>query len=246
MAAVVGEKRRSKPTPAELLAESRRQLEHHGPGFMVEPLEVWLERNPDAERPTIEEAEQIVRDLLADEDLSELSPVGKSNYGDRWLSLRETFGEQKAEKALQNWISASEHNLDCWNDLNSLSARLLRERQPLPDALQDWLADVCDSTRTRPKGKPGKPWYANENRDMWIGYAVTMLLHLGMNEKRNTYVSSKESACDAVANYLKTSQLTLSYGAVTYEAVVSIRSKLRKKSDRMPAPWEVWENPIKS
>ena len=29
-----------------------------------------------------------------------------------------------------------------------------------------------------------------------------------MTEKRNTYVSSKESACDSVANYLKTRNCT--------------------------------------
>ena len=43
-------------------------------------------------------------------------------------------------------------------------------------------------TSPRPKGRPGKHWYANDNRNMWIGSAVGMLLQLGMTATRTTRV----------------------------------------------------------
>ena len=82
----MAEQRQSKPTPAEILAASRTYLESQGPKSMAKPLGEWLERNPDADRPSIEEAEQIVRELLAlaDADLSELPPASKDFLWGEW------------------------------------------------------------------------------------------------------------------------------------------------------------------
>ena len=186
---------------------------------MVKPLREWLERNPDAERPSIEEAEQIVHDLLTGEDfcadLSELPPMSKDFLPSQWGLIREHF-PRRAGEALRNWIAASETNPVYWDSLKVVSARLLRDREPLPDALRVWLADMLEGNLARPKGRPGKRWYANDNRNMWIGYAVGMLLHLGMTATRTTRAPEnkdmrEESACDAVSNYLCSRELDLSY-----------------------------------
>ena len=215
---------------------------------MVKPLREWLERNPDADRPSIEEAEQIVRELLAlaDADLSELPPMSKDFLPSQWGLIREHF-PRRAGEALRNWIAASETNPVYWDSLKVVSARLLRDREPLPDALQGWLADMLEGNLARPKGRPGKRWYANDNRNMWIGYAVGMLLHLGMTATRTTRAPEnkdmrEESACDAVSNYLcslGSRELELSYGTV-----VSVWRSLRDDDGRLPLPWEAWEKPV--
>ena len=106
---------------------------------------------------------------------------------------------------------------------------------------------MLEGNLARPRGSPGKCWYANDNRNMWIGYAVGMLLHLGMTATRTTRVPEtrslkKESACDAVANYLcslGSRELELSYGTV-----VSAWRSLRNDDGRLPLPWEAWEKPV--
>ena len=215
---------------------------------MVKPLGEWLERNPDAERPSIGEAEQIVRELLADADLSELPPVHKDYIQSEWLSIRENSPRQTGA-ALENWTRASKTDPLYWDALKTISAGLLRDREPLPDALQGWLADMLEGNLARPKGRPGKPRYANDNRNMWIGHAVSMLLHLGMTATRTTRVPEtrslkKESACDAVSNYLcslGSRELELSYGTV-----VSAWSSLHDDDGYLPLPWEVLEKPSSS
>ena len=212
---------------------------------MVKPLREWLEHNPDAERPSIEEAEQIVRELLADVDLSELPPLSKDFLLSNWTWIKENSPRRTGE-AVQNWTLASKSDPVYWEALKALSARLLRDREQLPDALQDWLADMLEEELPRPRGRPGKHWYANDNRNMWIGYAVSMLAQLGMTATRTTRVPEiaplkKGSACDVVANYLRSRQLNLSY-----EGVASVWRSLRDDDGRLPPPWGVWEKPVPS
>ena len=71
----------------------------------VEPIREWRERNPGAECPTFEDAKRIVRELLADVDLSEIQPRGK-RIGLSWSSMRVEFGQDRADEALGNWILA--------------------------------------------------------------------------------------------------------------------------------------------
>ena len=212
---------------------------------MVKPLREWLERNPDAERPSIEEAEQIVRELLADADLSELPPASKDFLWGNWVWIKKNSPHHSGE-ALRNWIAASKRDPDYWNALKVLAARVLKERHRLPDSLRDWLADVLEGNLARPRGRPGKRWDANDNRNMWIGYAVSILTQLGMTATRTTRAPEnkemrEESACDAVSNYLfslGSRELKLKYGTV-----VSAWSSLRNDDGYLPPPWEAWEKP---
>ena len=229
----MAEQRQSKPTPAEILAATRRYLESQGPESTAEPLREWLERNPDAERPSIEEAEQIVRELLADADLSELPPMSKDFLWSRWVWIGKEFPHHSGE-ALRNWISASKRDPDYWDALKIFSARMLRGREPLPDALREWITEMLLENLTKPKGKPGRRPGTNDNHNMWIGHAVSMLLLLGMNGTRSRNARKKESACDAVKNYLCSCSMQLSY-----EAVVSAWRSLLQDDGHLPEPWEV-------
>ena len=206
----------------------------------VEPIREWRERNPGAECPTFEDAKRIVRELLADVDLSEIQPRGK-RIGLSWSSMRVEFGQDRADEALGNWIFASERDFDYWIALRMVAAELLRNHEPLPDALADWLAEVLEGKRTKPGRKPGKSWYAHNSRDIWIGYAVSMLSILGMSPTRNE-ASPHESACDAVSQVVgeRLSQ------SLSYAAVVSIWRKLRATDIHLPAPWEVWDQKLHS
>ena len=74
---------------------------------------------------------------------------------------------------------------------------------------------------------------------MWIDFAVSMLLHLGMTATRTTRTPEtrdirKESACDAVANHLQ----------LSYEAVVTVWQNLRDDDGWLPLPWEAWERSV--
>ena len=178
--------------------------------------------------------------------MSELPPASKDFLWKNWVGIRENF-PHRAGEALQNWISASKRDPDYWDALKVLAAGLLRDREPLPDALQGWLADMLEGNLARPRGRPGKHWYANDNRNMWIGYAVSMLTQLGMTATRTTRVPEtrslkKESACDAVSNYL--CSLGSRELGLSYEDVVSVWSSLHDDDGRLPLPWEAWEKPV--
>ena len=144
-----GEKR-SVRSPAEILAATRRELKSQGPKSVVEPLREWLERNPDAEQPSIGEAEQIVRELLAGANLSELPPASKDFLWHRWAWIREHF-PRRAGEALRNWISASKRDPDYWDALKVLSARMLRG--PLPVARCFTGMDYGDALRKSDQAK---------------------------------------------------------------------------------------------
>ena len=101
------------------------------------------------------------------------------------LRSKKEFPHQ-AGVALRNWISASKRDPDYWDALKALSARVLKERHRLPDSLRDWLVGALEGNLPRPKGRPGKRWDANDNRNMWIGHAVSTLTQLGMTATRTT------------------------------------------------------------
>ena len=199
---------------------------------MVEPVARWWKNNPDASRPGFDEAKQIARDLIADKDLGEIAPRGKK-FGQSWHWIREHFGESRAAEALRNWIPESETNIEYWTALHTVASEILRRREVFPHMLADWIADTLDGTRTKPRQKPGPKWYAMLSRDMWICYVVSILWSIGLPPTRNN-ASRQESACDAVAY-----QINLSY-----EAVASVWARAKKKSGRMPAPWECWRQDL--
>ena len=53
---------------------------------VIKPIRDWRARNPGAERPTFEDAKRIVRELLADTDMSEIEPRG-TNIGRSWTAI---------------------------------------------------------------------------------------------------------------------------------------------------------------
>ena len=202
------------------------------------PIEEWRERNPGADRPCFQDAKRIVREILADEDLSEIQSGGEA-IGRSWPMIREKFGQGRAAEATRNWIAASEKDFDYWRALHIVAADLLRKREPLPDALADWLADALEGNRTTPKQKPGRSWYANASRDMWIAYSVGILSFLGMSPTRND-ASSHESACDAIGEVVSRRMNQ----SLSYAAVVSIWRKQRGTVTHVPAPWEAWDQQL--
>ena len=62
------------------------------------------------------------------------------------------------------------------------AARYLRDREPLPDALLDWLVEVLEGKRKKPGKRPGPKRFSFRN--IWIMSAVNTLIQLGMNPTR--------------------------------------------------------------
>ena len=193
----------------------------------------WKKRNPGAKRPAFEDAKEIVRGLFADVNLKPIPRRGWT-IGSSWPGIREAFGDGRAEEALRNWIRASEDDIDYWQALHAVAAQLLRDRQAFPHILADWWADVLEGVRRKPKVPPGKHWYANNSRDMWICYAVELLVELGMPATRNA-ASPPESACDAVGKVVHRG----------YDVIVSTGYG-SAPSQRLPRPWETWDKKLHS
>ena len=74
---------------------------------------------------------------------------------------------------------------------------LLRSRQPLGEALGDWLADVLDGQTRRPKGSKAAKAPANTLRNHAIIEAVRALERCGM--KAMSSDREPGPACDVVA-----------------------------------------------
>ena len=87
-----------------------------------------------------------------------------------WFEMREwdrRWASNRAEKALRDYIAADD--FEHWAALNKIAIRLHTEREPFPDALAEWAADVhrhlCDGTFKAPakeRGNEGQPPYAND------------------------------------------------------------------------------------
>ena len=94
---------------------------------------------------------------------------------------------------------------------------LLRNRQPLGDALSGWTADyvagLLPRCRKRPEGK-------NALRDRAIVAAIERLVAEGMKATRNE-VSRRNSACDAIAE--------ATGGRVTYDAARDVWKAWKKR-----------------
>ncbi len=79
------------------------------------------------------------------------------------------------EKALSDWIAASESEWLAWESVRCL-LRILREKnQPIPVALHLWALDVADGTRRPPSRKRGRDATQNVFRNRSIVMAVMML-----------------------------------------------------------------------
>ena len=198
--------RRGEPVPAQ---------EHHA--LLCEGLFKGLDKVA-AE----EEARYVVRYLLSGEDLSDIPPRGPREARN-WFAMREEWGSGRQTEKLRNMIAASQHDLDYWTALNEIAIRIQEERRWWPAMLADWDAAVRRGTRSKPArvpGNKGQPPYAKDARNLWIAYALSVLVHLGLGKMEGYYVIADE--------------LDKSESAVM-DAIQSARAR-----DRLPAPWECW------
>ena len=124
-----------------------------------------------------EEADMFLRYWWSVESIELLPWLGEA-IANSWFRIcdqdRER-GENRAEIALRDYIDKKD--FDHWTALNTICARLHRERQPFPDILADWAAELHEGKRKRPpkeKADHGRPPYAYENR--YQLYAVSRLL----------------------------------------------------------------------
>ena len=104
-----------------------------------------------------------------------------ANYWFRIRDLDRQSGKNRAEKALRKNID--KNDFDHWTALNTICARLHRERQPFPDILADWAAELHEGKRERPpkeKGDQGRPPYAHEDRNRVYANASDWLKYYGM------------------------------------------------------------------
>ena len=72
---------------------------------------------------------------------------------------------------------------DHWVALNEIAARLHRAREPFPEALADWAAEVHEEKRRPPakeRGHRGEPPYAREDRNGVFFMADDWLKHFGL------------------------------------------------------------------
>lgn len=114
------------------------------------------------------------------------------------------------------WLEAAipcsaNHKIE-WNELMVVAAYALRKRE-VPDALADWLADVLEGKRKRPKGGAK----TTSGRDLLLARMVdTLCDNLGIQPTRNKAMKPtcdddllKRSACDAVAEVVHLSYETV-------------------------------------
>ena len=199
--------RRGEPVPAQ---------EHHA--LLCEGLFKGLDKVA-AE----EEARYVVRYLLSGEDLSDIPPRGPREARN-WFAMREEWGAARQTEKLRNMIDASQHDLDYWTALHHIAIRIQEERLWWPAVLADWDIAVRRGTWSKPaqaRGKDGRPHYAKDARNLWIAYAFTLLVHLGLEKMEGYYV---------IADELGKSERTV------MDAIRSARAGAR----RLPTPWECW------
>ena len=130
-----------------------------------------------------EEADMFLRYWWSVESIELLPWLGEA-IANSWFRIcdqdRER-GENRAEIALRDYIDKKD--FDHWTALNTICARLHRERQPFPDILADWAAELHEGKRKRPpkeKADHGRPPYAYVHRYGNFAIADYWLEHLGM------------------------------------------------------------------
>ena len=80
------------------------------------------------------EGDRVVRYWLDGSDLSPIAPRGLI-IAKNWHTIGPTFGEHRADEALQNYITASPYDPDYWEALDLLAAWFLEQHRPLPTRL---------------------------------------------------------------------------------------------------------------
>ena len=121
-------------------------------------------------------------------------------------------------------IAASRYDPVCSTALNHVAIRIQAERRWWPALLADWDIAVRRGTWSmpaQPRGKDGRPHYATDARNLWIAYAFTLLVDLGLG---------KMASYSVIADELNKDESTV------IKAIRSAKARTR----RLPAPWECW------
>ena len=120
--------------------------------------------------------------------------------------FRSAFRDWCAEtgKPLEIAEAALAHTVGGWTALNHIAIRLHEERRWWPAALADWDIAVRRGIRSKPsqpRGNKGQPHYAKDSRNVWITYAFSVLVSLGLGKMEGYYViaSGRDSTPPATA-----------------------------------------------
>ena len=136
----------------------------------------WRKRNPEAERPTFDDAVKIAGKILDEGHLGP-DPVSPSDQRFFFRGL-----EDGGDYALRSW----------WLPRANRRPKLITQpMSPLPDALTDWLVEVLEGKRKKPGKRPGPKRFSFRN--IWIMGAVNTLIQLGMNPTRT--IARGETPC---------------------------------------------------
>ena len=177
-----------------------------------------------------EEADFVVRYWLHGFDWSPIAPRGPTIAAD-WPLIESTFGAQRAEEALRNYIQASEHDRDYREALDGIAVWYLKQRRLFPEPLDAWAIQRHMGqlkTLPKPQGDKGRPAYAQANRNFAMAEAFNLLEYLGLHGK-----SVRRSAIGAV--------LECSEDAVRK----AIETHARSWTAALPRPWECWPAPTR-
>ena len=175
------------------------------------------------------EADSVLYYLAQRFDLSPITQRGPA-VGESWFAVGRTFGEHRANEVLRNYLEASLHDPDAWDALHVIETRLHRERQPFPNVLADWRCAVNADRQAPPRHRGGPP-YANQNRDLWISYAASVLRFLGM---------TRDDAFDAIALAINKDE-SRTRGRKDHVSRETIKTAVRNFSNQVPRPCECWQ-----
>lgn len=173
------------------------------------------------------------------EQIQELTEIARAYL----LEYKRLFDEAQAHRSIvlsYSYAGLSHSELQrraeadpvVFDGLLEKSSRLLRQREPLPDELADWLSAYLNNEKVRPR-KHGPDPRARKSGNWFIAGAVETLAQQGISATRRDH-STKISACDIVANVL------IEEGLRTggYDAVKAIWQK-------HVATWKDVENQLK-
>ena len=170
----------------------------------------------------LEEAKLFLRYWIGDPDVEPLPWFGKI-IANRWFWQRDwdrQWKRNRTDSLLQEYIAADD--FDHWSALNIIAARLHRAREPFPERLADWAAEVHEDGRQQPskeRGHKGNPPYSMDDRYAAFEAADHWLQHFGM--------TGEADRIHVIADY---------FGFET-GAVSKGLSRWRRRGDRRRAPW---------
>ena len=175
-----------------------------------------------------EEAACVVRYWLHGVDWSPIPPRGPA-IAAQWPRIEPTFGPERADEALRNYIQASEDDPDYREALDGIAVWHHEQGLPFPAPLADWaiqrhLGGL--TTPPTPRGDQGRPAYAQANRNLAIAEVFHLLGYLGLHGKLVRY--------SAIAEELKCTEDAVRKALATHA---------RCWTGALPRPWECWPPP---